>query len=156
MARFFFNAGSKCLLCMCSQPTPPHFNSAGPSVQASHAGALRCSHLSDVVLSTGRIPVSFATGKAVLLLNHHPNPRRLQAPSLLAPLWAVVEASAGALPMAHLLPTHVSLRGPALLRDAERWVRQGGNVDFTADQVRPRRKKVSRGVPLGTRSGSLL
>ncbi|GAQ90131.1 hypothetical protein KFL_006040030 [Klebsormidium nitens] len=57
------------------------------------------------------------------------------APSLLGPLWAVVNATGGALPMTHLLPTHVSLRGPALLADAARWVRQGGHVDFTADQA---------------------
>jgi hypothetical protein len=37
--------------------------------------------------------------------------------------------------MTHLLPTHFSLRGLALLQDGARWVRQGGHVDFTADQV---------------------
>lgn len=38
------------------------------------------------------------------------------ADSLLQPLWDVVNASKGAIPLAHMIPTHVSGRGPALLK----------------------------------------
>lgn len=38
------------------------------------------------------------------------------ADSLLQPLWDVVNASRGAIPLMHMIPTHVSNRGPALLK----------------------------------------
>jgi len=38
------------------------------------------------------------------------------ADSLLQPLWDVVNASKGAIPLTHMIPTHVSGRGPALLK----------------------------------------
>lgn len=56
------------------------------------------------------------------------------ADSLLQPLWDVVNASRGAIPLMHMIPTHVSNRGPALLKAAEEWVIKGGHVDFTSDQ----------------------
>ncbi|CAM6021666.1 unnamed protein product [Sphagnum balticum] len=56
------------------------------------------------------------------------------AASRLDPLWAVMEASKGAIPITQMLPTHISGRGPGLLQAAEEWVAQGGRVDFTADQ----------------------
>ena len=36
--------------------------------------------------------------------------------SMLEPLWEVLRASRGTIPMSHMLPTHVSGRGPALLK----------------------------------------
>ncbi|KAG0587752.1 hypothetical protein KC19_2G188800 [Ceratodon purpureus] len=56
------------------------------------------------------------------------------ADSLLQPLWDVVNASKGTIPLKHMIPTHVSGRGPALLKAAEEWVSKGGRVDFTSDQ----------------------
>ena len=38
------------------------------------------------------------------------------ADSLLQPLWDVMKASRGAIPMTHMLPTHIAQRGPALLK----------------------------------------
>lgn len=38
------------------------------------------------------------------------------ADSMLEPLWEVLRASRGTIPMSHMLPTHVSGRGPALLK----------------------------------------
>ena len=38
------------------------------------------------------------------------------ADSLLQPLWDVVNASKGTIPLKHMIPTHVSGRGPALLK----------------------------------------
>jgi hypothetical protein len=38
------------------------------------------------------------------------------AASRLDPLWAVMEASKGAIPITQMLPTHISGRGPGLLQ----------------------------------------
>ena len=54
----------------------------------------------------------------------------------LDPLHAAINATGGALPIDHFLPTHCSSRGPALLSQAWEWVtKHGGNVDFTADSL---------------------
>ena len=49
------------------------------------------------------------------------------ADSLLQPLWDVVNASKGAIPLAHMIPTHVSGRGPALLKVSFFWMVPGSS-----------------------------
>ncbi|XP_002981941.2 uncharacterized protein LOC9634176 [Selaginella moellendorffii] len=56
------------------------------------------------------------------------------ASSLLDPLWSVFNASREAIPLTQMIPTHVSHRGPELVKAAEVWVKAGGLVDFTSDQ----------------------
>jgi beta-aspartyl-dipeptidase (metallo-type) len=58
------------------------------------------------------------------------------APTGLELLRAAVDATRGALPADHFLPTHCSNRGETLLREAISWVQDyRGHVDFTADAV---------------------
>ncbi|KAL7752210.1 hypothetical protein RI367_002255 [Sorochytrium milnesiophthora] len=51
----------------------------------------------------------------------------------LSALWDVVDTSP--LPMSSFYPTHISSRGDKTLKDAIEWVRQGGVIDMTADDV---------------------
>eukprot|EP00735_Rhodelphis_limneticus_P006410 TRINITY_DN18819_c0_g1::TRINITY_DN18819_c0_g1_i1::g.15251::m.15251 TRINITY_DN18819_c0_g1::TRINITY_DN18819_c0_g1_i1::g.15251 ORF type:complete len:426 (+),score=88.34,sp/P39377/IADA_ECOLI/45.24/3e-100,Amidohydro_1/PF01979.15/1.6e-06,Amidohydro_1/PF01979.15/0.00012,Amidohydro_5/PF13594.1/5.8e-13,Amidohydro_4/PF13147.1/2.2e-07,Amidohydro_4/PF13147.1/0.97,Amidohydro_3/PF07969.6/0.0061,Amidohydro_3/PF07969.6/2.1e+03,Amidohydro_3/PF07969.6/0.018 TRINITY_DN18819_c0_g1_i1:125-1402(+) len=49
----------------------------------------------------------------------------------LQPLWDAIQESD--VPISQFLPTHVTSRGEALLKDVFRWVDAGGWADFTAD-----------------------
>lgn len=69
------------------------------------------------------------TGKAGLVHAHMG-----QGPTMLDPLWDVINISKGAIPITQFVPTHISSRGPGLKEAAERWVAEGGRADLTSDQ----------------------
>jgi beta-aspartyl-dipeptidase (metallo-type) len=53
------------------------------------------------------------------------------AKSKLDLLWKIVNESS--IPITQLYPTHMSSRGPDLIKESGKWISAGGFCDFTAD-----------------------
>jgi len=53
------------------------------------------------------------------------------APTKLDPLWEIVNKTT--IPITNMYPTHMSSRGPALIKEGQLWISAGGVLDFTAD-----------------------
>jgi beta-aspartyl-dipeptidase (metallo-type) len=53
------------------------------------------------------------------------------AKSKLDLLWKIVNESS--IPITQMYPTHMSSRGPDLIKESEKWILAGGFCDFTAD-----------------------
>ncbi|KAL3701721.1 hypothetical protein R1sor_019743 [Riccia sorocarpa] len=101
---------------------------AGEIAISDHRGSWpRASELLNII-SEARVG-GMLSGKAGLMHAHMG-----QGPTMLDPLWELINISKGAIPITQFYPTHVSSRGPALKEATVKWVQEGGRADLTSDQ----------------------
>ena len=66
-------------------------------------------------------------GADEIALNDH----RSSWPTKLDILWQILNETT--ISIRHMYPTHMTIRGEALIEEAKKWILAGGTCDFTAD-----------------------